>query len=256
MHFPCLMDNVMRYIPLSSCPDFEQYFYRFRRNWTKLTKEIDENWASLVTDARYVMNDRLTQNWMHSSVRQSMTQHEYCGPALQTFDKMANRGAVFTLPYFTYIHVAPDTRNAPDNVAYRGFEARLYHWLRECDHESQTYILKKWDWLSGRVRAYKAVTDKMYINRQWHFDIKKLHMHRCADWLRVLGRAPAERILRCLHTRLTKFYAEHKGKNKNNGSKSSRSAAMKFIESLTPLRKQFDAVCEEPLSVDSLRETA
>jgi hypothetical protein len=72
----------------------------------------------------------------------------------------------------------------------------------------------------------------------------------------ILGRKSAERILRDLHKRVSKFYDDHKGKNKNDGSKSSRADAIEFIDSLTPLYEQFAVAYEKPLDVDALKETA
>jgi hypothetical protein len=96
------------------------------------------------------------------------------------------------------------------------------------------------------------MSDAVYVNRKYTLDATRIPLDHYSVWLQVLGRTEAYRIIAKLSERIQKFYKQYRGKNKYDGSFTSRKAAVKVFAQVASYIPKFREAVESPFNVDAL----
>jgi hypothetical protein len=254
--FPTCPFGGMHYLPDENAKPFQHKTASVHKTVKRFFREIADNWDGLTEEARDEIQDILTVRWKNSGSDRTMNQPEYVGPSVREFDEQAKRGPGFIELSYTYCRLDQVIVAEPLSMAYKRLDSLLWHWLMDADTQICSRVERDLTWLSDRPRIYKAVTEAIYIRRKWTRDIATIPLGHYAVWLHVMGRVEAARLIERLAERLQSFYKQWRGKNRNDGSVTSRKDAIKVLGKVGRIIPQFREAMEPPLDLDALVATS
>jgi len=244
--------DVLHYLPEGNRRAFQNSALRIHKRTKRFLTEVKSQWRKLTAAGREEVEDMLTLRWSGGPAKQSVSQARYLRESLSDFDKYVANGP--NPKYFTYSYCSFDgsTTKKPQHHCCLKFNVLLWKWLMSCDTRLQEILRADLDYLVGRAQLYRAMDNKTYTRRNCVRDVRDAAFTEYAASLRVLGRSEAAKIVQKFADKLQAFHLKYKGKNRVDGSSTSRLPAARLFEIVPNVISDLLDALDAPLNIDAL----
>jgi len=242
------------YMPKHCTAQLESSLSKAVSGWQVLVRELTDRWDEFMQASDEDLVDYLTTRWRRSSVHKSVTQAEYCAPALNTMKELAARGPRHSDFRFSLLRFEQSTHNAPRLSFYTGVSALLWRWLNSVVDHAEESINAWFTWVSQKARICEHfVLDRWFDEFNRAGLLKKLDVSRWYPALSLCGKQSAVQALRGIEEKVKEYRTAYFG---SMTGPEGRDACVEMMRTFAEDQQVFAEAIQEHVDLQELVDNA